>query len=130
MRERAAFPFAPLPSCSTAMLPLLRTLAHRAMVARGLEPDFPPAAIAEAGALSNAPLPRSSASPRFLADLPWCSIDNDDSRDLDQLTAAIPLPGGASRILVAIADVASLVPAGSALDAHARHNTTSVYTAA
>ena len=60
----------------------------------------------------------------------WCSIDNDDSRDLDQLTASEVLPQGVVRIRVAIADVDALVPVGSPIDAHARTNTTSVYTSA
>ena len=57
-------------------------------------------------------------------------IANDDSRDLDQLTVAEAMPGGAARILVAIADVDAIVKKQSALDDHARHNTTSVYTGA
>jgi exoribonuclease-2 len=60
----------------------------------------------------------------------WASIDNDDSLDLDQLSVAEPLAGGAVRILVAIADVDALVGIGSPVDDHARTNTTSVYTAA
>ncbi len=60
----------------------------------------------------------------------WASIDNDESRDLDQLTVAEALPEGKLKILVAIADVDSSVRNGSAIDDHARHNTTSVYTAA
>ena len=60
----------------------------------------------------------------------WCSIDNDDSRDLDQLTVAEQLPDGAVKILVAIADVDAIAKKGSAIDDHARNNTTSVYTAA
>ena len=60
----------------------------------------------------------------------WCSIDNDDSRDLDQLTVAEAMPAGAAKILVAIADVDAVVKKQSALDDHARQNTTSVYTAA
>jgi exoribonuclease-2 len=58
----------------------------------------------------------------------WCSIDNDDSRDLDQLTVAESLPAGATKIFVAIADVDAKVKQGSALDQHAATNTTSVYT--
>jgi hypothetical protein len=60
----------------------------------------------------------------------WASIDNGDSRDLDQLTVAETLPRDAFRIRVAVADVDALVKDGSAIEAHARHNTTSVYTAA
>jgi exoribonuclease-2 len=108
----------------------LRRIARRAMVERGLLPDFTPGALAETQSLHE---PRVSGAPgvRDLRALPWCSIDNDDSRDLDQLTVAQPAPGkGAIRILVAIADVDTLVARGSALDAHARTNTTSVYTVA
>src|SRR5207344_49784 len=60
----------------------------------------------------------------------WASIDNDESRDLDQLSVAESLGGGRTKLLVAVADVDVLVPAGSASDEHARTNTTSVYTPA
>ncbi len=98
-------------------------VARRAMVDRGLEPDFPPRAIAEAQAIPG-PAPANGSSVRDLRELPWCSIDNDDSRDLDQLTVADP-----GRILIAVAHVDALVTQGSALDDHAATNTTSVYTA-
>jgi exoribonuclease-2 len=62
--------------------------------------------------------------------LPWCSIDNDDSRDLDQLSVAQPAQDGNTRILVAVADVDATIAAGTPLDAHASANTTSVYTVA
>lgn len=65
-----------------------------------------------------------------LRNLLWCSIDNDDSRDLDQLTVAEELSRGETKVFVAIADVDALVAARSAIDRHAQHNTTSVYTAA
>jgi exoribonuclease-2 len=106
----------------------LKRIAHRAMIERGLEPDFPAAALAEIAAI-HAPATKTSAANRDLRNLLWCSIDNDDSRDLDQLSVAEALPDGAVKLLVAIADVASLVHQGSALDRHARKNTTSVYTA-
>src|SRR6185436_2740078 len=63
-----------------------------------------------------------------LRDLLWCSIDNDDSLDLDQLTVAEPLGNGRTRVSIAIADVAAYVPRGSAIDDHAHANTTSIYT--
>src|SRR5438309_719026 len=62
--------------------------------------------------------------------LPWASIDNDDSRDLDQLTVAEELAGDRVRVLVAVADVDALVAKDSPVDGHAQRNTTSVYTAA
>jgi exoribonuclease-2 len=65
-----------------------------------------------------------------MRDLLWCSIDNDDSRDLDQLTVAEKLGGDKLRALIAVADVDALVTNGTAIDQHAAKNTTSVYTAA
>ncbi len=107
----------------------LRDIAHRAMSQRGLLPDFSPAALAETAAIGKAATD-TGASIRDLRDLLWCSIDNDDSRDLDQLTVTAPLRDGTVKVLVAVADVEALVPPGSAIDDHARANTTSVYTAA
>jgi VacB/RNase II family 3'-5' exoribonuclease len=106
----------------------LRTIARRAMLQRGLLPDFSPAVLAETAAIAAAPAAEPSV--RDLRGLLWASIDNDDSRDLDQLTVAEPLADGATKILVAIADVDALVAKDSAIDGHARTNTTSVYTAA
>jgi len=99
------------------------------MLDHGLEPDFPPAASAQLQAIIGAAMEHGPQI-RDLRSLLWCSIDNDDSRDLDQITVAEPLAGGAVRILVAIADVDATVAPGSSIDAHARVNTTSVYTAA
>ncbi len=64
-----------------------------------------------------------------LRHLLWASIDNDDSLDLDQLTVAEALPDMKVKVFVAVADVDALVKKGSAIDEHARQNTTSVYTA-
>ena len=99
------------------------------MVERGLEPGFSQQAEKEISSIPG-PARASAAGMRNLRDLLWCSIDNDDSRDLDQLTVSQSLPGGAVKILVAVADVDAVVRKGMAIDAHARHNTTSVYTAA
>jgi exoribonuclease-2 len=107
----------------------LRRIAHRAMIERGLLPDFSRAALAELDGI-RASSAGGSGGPRDMRNLPWASIDNDDSRDLDQLTVAETMPEGAVRIFVAIADVDAIVKQGSAIDDHARHNTTSVYTAA
>jgi exoribonuclease-2 len=106
---------------------LLLRVARQEMLQRGLEPDFPAPALAEAERLV-APGAPFEAGVRDLRDLAWCSIDNDDSRDLDQLTVAMPLPGGGVKVMVAVADVSILVAAGSAVDAHAGTNTTSIYT--
>jgi VacB/RNase II family 3'-5' exoribonuclease len=108
---------------------ILQSIARQAMIVRGLLPDFSPEALAELDRIQ-APAAESGEAIRDLTHLPWASIDNDDSRDLDQLTVAELMPGGPVRILVAIADVDSLVKKGSAIDDHARRNTTSVYTAA
>lgn len=109
--------------------PLLQRIAREAMRSRGLLPEFSDEALAQADGIDG-PDSGEREGIRDLRSLPWCSIDNDDSRDLDQLTASQSLPGGAVRILVAVADVDCLVAKGTPLDAHARQNTTSVYTAA
>ena len=96
------------------------------MIECGLEPDFAPAALAELASIGGPAV--ASDGVRDLRDRLWSSIDNDDSRDLDQLTVAEALAGGRVRILVAVADVDALVRKGSALDAHASCNTTSIYT--
>ena len=108
---------------------ILQRIAHRAMLEKGLFPDFPAAALAELAGIRGPAAP-TEASTRDLRNLIWCSIDNDDSLDLDQLTVAEALASGAVKVLVAIADVDALVKKRSALDEHARQNTTSVYTAA
>jgi exoribonuclease II len=107
----------------------LRTIARQAMKARGLEPDFPSAALEQ---LEHIPGParETDHSVRDLRDLPWCSIDNDTSSDLDQLSVAESLPSGAVKVLIAIADVDAIVQRSSPIDRHAEINTTSVYTAA
>jgi len=105
---------------------LLLRVARAAMLKYGLEPDFPAAALTQVQGL--APAPAVDAGVRDLRALPWCSIDNDDSRDLDQLTAAAALDDGGARVRVAVADVSALVSPGSAVDDHASRNTTSVYT--
>ncbi|MGO9014458.1 MAG: RNB domain-containing ribonuclease [Dissulfurispiraceae bacterium] len=108
---------------------LLERIARRAMLQRGLLPDFSSEALAELDRIQS-PAAINDDQLRDLTNLLWASIDNDDSRDLDQLTVAEAIQGDKVKILVAVADVDELVNNGSAIDKHARHNTTSVYTAA
>ena len=98
------------------------------MLEKGLLPDFSAAVRTETDAIDKPAI--ADASFRDLRSLPWVSIDNDDSRDLDQLSVAVPIAGGTVKILVAVADVDAVVKKASAIDDHARANTTSVYTAA
>lgn len=107
----------------------LHRLAVRAMHERGLRPAFDPQALREAQGARQRGADRTGDI-RDLRQLTWFSIDNDDTQDLDQLSVAEALPGGATRLLVAIADVDALVPPGGPVDDHAGANTTSVYTAA
>jgi len=108
---------------------ILQDIARKAMISRGLVPDFPDAEISE---LNEILLP-ATYKPEMAKDmrnLLWCSVDNADSLDLDQLTYAESLEGNNVRILVAIADVDALVVAKSNIDKHASQNTASVYTVA
>jgi len=114
---------------------ILQSVAHKAMLEHDLLPGFSAEALAELEELqiptgTNDIPNEAHLDIRDMRDLLWASIDNDDSRDLDQLTVAAIIPGGKVKVMVAIADVDSLVKEGSAIDEHARHNTTSVYTAA
>jgi exoribonuclease-2 len=108
---------------------ILTRIAHQAMLDRGLQPDFSPAVQSELQHLSG-PAQPDGQNLSNLSHLLWSSIDNDDSLDIDQLTAAEALPDGSTKIYVAIADVDALVKKESAIDRHASYNTTSVYTAA
>ena len=108
---------------------ILEEIANRAMLERGLLPDFSTGVVAELGKI-RAPATTNIEEARDLRGLSWASIDNDDSQDLDQLTIASAMPDGKIKVMVAIADVDALVKKGSAIDEHARQNTTSVYTAA
>jgi exoribonuclease-2 len=102
--------------------------AHAAMIEHGFQPDFPAAAAAELAAIqAQTNLP---SGPEFqdLRALLWSSIDNDTSKDLDQIEWAEQLPDGRIRVLVGVADVDFRVRQGSAIDTHAQSETTSVYT--
>jgi VacB/RNase II family 3'-5' exoribonuclease len=107
----------------------LQNIARKAMIARGLEPDFPPAVVQELSKITS-PAVNDSSRSKDLSDMLWCSIDNTDSRDLDQLSCAEQLAENKVRVYVAIADVDALVAEQSDIDIHAGRNTTSVYTVA
>ena len=98
------------------------------MLKNGFEPDFSPAVMREVRSLdipSDDPLPPGV---RDLRPLHWSSVDNRESRDLDQIEVAERVADGSIRIRIGVADVDTLVHIGSAADAHAAANTTSVYT--
>jgi exoribonuclease-2 len=107
----------------------LKARAHRAMLEAGFHPDFPPEVAREAASKkqggTNPGLPVKD-----MRSVLWSSIDNDTSRDLDQVEFVEMLPDGKTRLLVGIADVDLLVPKDSETDKHAASETTSVYTGA
>jgi exoribonuclease-2 len=103
----------------------LKARAHQAMLDAGFKPDFPPEVTREIQALKPS---NGNGAVRDLRSLLWSSIDNDSSRDLDQVEYAEKLSDGTTRLLIGIADVDSSVPKGSATDRQASFETTSVYT--
>lgn len=105
----------------------LAAAARRAMIERGFEPDFPPAVAQQLEELRAHP-PVTPEGVRDLRGLLWSSIDNDTSRDLDQIEYAEALPDGSYRVLIGIADVDAFAPKGSPIDEHALRETTTVYT--
>src|SRR5580704_4151070 len=105
----------------------LRAAAHQEMLDEGFQPDFPPAVDQQVKALEAQKASATGDGVRDLRSLLWSSIDNDSSRDLDQAEAAERVSGGI-RLLIAIADVDTDVPADSPIDRHAAQQTTSVYT--
>jgi exoribonuclease-2 len=109
--------------------PDLLKIAHQTMIDAGFVPDTPPSVLAELRSLESTPqAAAANSSTRDLRSLLWSSIDDRKSRDLDQVEYAERLPNDDIRVLVGIADVDALVPNGSAIDAHAAENGTSVYT--
>src|SRR3990172_6978744 len=104
---------------------ILQKIAHRAMLQRGLLPDFSAEALVELARIQ-APAAINGEQVHDLRGLLWASIDNDDSRDMDQLTVGEARRGEKEKIFVAGADVDAFVNNGSAIDEPARHNTISV----
>ncbi len=100
----------------------LAAIARQEMLERGFLPDFPPAVEAQLHDIR----PEPDGRLRDLTTLLWSSIDNDDSRDLDQIEWAERVPKGI-RVLVGIADVSATVSRNTPIDNHAAHDTTTVY---
>jgi VacB/RNase II family 3'-5' exoribonuclease len=104
----------------------LRAAERQAMAEHGFEADFPPEVKREVAELVAYP-PKVNAEAKDLRHLLWSSIDNDTSRDLDQIEYAEKLPNGDVRVMIGIADVDLYVPKGSAIDQHAGIETATVY---
>jgi VacB/RNase II family 3'-5' exoribonuclease len=107
----------------------LPAIARQVMQAHGFQPDFPPEVQKQLADIKAHP-PQLAASDkvRDLRNLLWSSIDNDTSKDLDQIEVAQQLPNGDIKVMVGIADVDAFVPKDSPIDQHAARETTSVYT--
>jgi VacB/RNase II family 3'-5' exoribonuclease len=107
----------------------LQAIALQVMAAHGFQPDFPPEAQKQLADISAHP-PKlvPSDNVQDLRSLLWSSIDNDTSKDLDQIEVAERLPNGDVKVMVGIADVDAFVPKDSPIDQHAERETTSVYT--
>lgn len=106
----------------------LQAAAKQVMLDYGFEPDFPPAVQQQLAEIKSKP-PQLAVSRdvRDLRNLPWSSIDNDTSRDLDQIEVAEKLPDGKVRVLVGVADVDAFVEQSTPIDQHAAKETTTVY---
>jgi VacB/RNase II family 3'-5' exoribonuclease len=109
--------------------PDLQATAKEIMLEHGFEPDFPaPVEQQLAGLTSHPPQIDPARDLRDLRNLLWSSIDNDTSRDLDQIEVAEQLPNGDVRVMIGIADVDAVVPQQTPIDLHAARETTTVYT--
>src|SRR5271163_1011465 len=107
----------------------LQAIARQVMQAHGFQPDFSPATQKQLADVSaHPPQLATSDKVRDLRDLLWSSIDNDTSKDLDQIEVAKRLPNGDIKVMIGIADVDAFVGEGSPIDQHAARETTSVYT--
>ncbi len=102
--------------------------AHASMIEHGFQPDFPAGTETELAAIQAQPATPASDGFADLRGLLWSSIDNDTSKDLDQIEWAEQLPDGRIRVLIGVADVDARIPRGTVIDKHAQFETTSVYT--
>jgi exoribonuclease-2 len=102
--------------------------AHASMIEHGFQPDFPAGTDKELAAIQAHPELPAAPGAQDLRNLLWSSIDNDTSKDLDQIEWAEQLPDGRIRVLIGVADVDVRVALGTVIDGHAKSTTTSVYT--
>src|ERR1700721_818025 len=106
----------------------LQTIARQLMAAKGFDPDFPPEVQTQLAEIAaHQPILSPSAKVRDLRNLLWSSIDNDPSKDLDQIEVAERLPAGDVKVMIGIADVDAFVPKQTPIDQHAARETTTVY---
>jgi VacB/RNase II family 3'-5' exoribonuclease len=105
----------------------LTALARRALMREDFATDFPPPVTKAVEALDERRIISNAAAVEDLRSLLWSSIDNADSRDLDQVEYAEKLADGDIRLLVGIADVDEFVPKDSPVDDFAARNTLSIY---
>ncbi len=106
----------------------LQAAAREEMLGHGFHPDFPPQTQTQIASIRAAKSVAPGPAVKDLRNLLWSSIDNDSSRDLDQIEYAEKQPDGGTRVLIAIADVDGSVPKGSPIDLHASDEGVSVYT--
>ncbi len=107
----------------------LQAIAKQVMQQRGFQPDFPPEVPRQLATLkAHPPQIAAGGDVRDLRSLLWSSIDNDTSRDLDQIEVAESLANGDVKVMVGIADVDAFVPERTPIDQHAARETTTVYT--
>src|ERR1700678_4609864 len=102
--------------------------SHASMIEHGFQPEFPAGSDTQLASIQAHPEPPAVPGAQDLSSLLWSSIDNDTSKDLDQIEWAEQLPDGRIRVLIGVADVDARVSKGTVIDKHAAFETTSVYT--
>jgi len=106
----------------------LQATAKEIMQQYGFEPDFLAPVATQLANLGQQPQVSPSRDVRDMRNLLWSSIDNDTSRDLDQIEVVESAPNGDVKVMVGIADVDTFVPKATPIDQHAARETTTVYT--
>ena len=82
----------------------LQATAKEIMLAEGFQPDIPPNISEQLSQIKVHPPALAATSPvRDLQGVLWSSIDNDTSKDLDQVEVAERLPDGGVKVMIGIA---------------------------